>query len=94
MIQEAVPESQVFPDVDFLAKKAIVLKTGLVFDQLRVEQALGNLHMALVLDHQIQASESLRHILALPLSHFAEPRVWDAWDQPYEGVFRADNLLD
>ena len=50
-----------------------MLKTGLVFDQLRVEQALGNLHMALVLDHQIQASESLRHILALPLSHFAEP---------------------
>mmetsp|Transcript_4992 Transcript_4992/g.6660 ORF Transcript_4992/g.6660 Transcript_4992/m.6660 type:complete len:271 (-) Transcript_4992:754-1566(-) len=93
VVKEAVAEAELFPHIHFFAQGARVLKPRLVLDLLRVEKALWDLNVSLILDELVEAAECLRDAgWALRIAA-SEPEVGDAWDQPDEGLFRAKNLL-
>ena len=60
MVEEAIAEHHVFPEVDLLAEQLRKLEFSLVFDQFWVEEALRNLHVLQVPDEEVEPAETLR----------------------------------
>ena len=94
MVEEAIPEFQIAPNVHFLGEQLIVFQPSLGLDQLWVEEALGDLHVTLILDHLVHGVDATSPANFAPIFASVEPRVRDARDKPDEGIFRADDFLN
>ena len=92
MVQEAVPKSQILPDVDLLAKHTTMFKLGLAFDEHRIEATRGDLDVPLVLHEEVQAAEGLWDSHRT-LRIIVEPEVRDAWHQANKSLLGTDDLL-
>lgn len=94
MVKEPVAELKVPPHVHFLAKKPVVFQSSLSFDQFWIEEALGDLDVALVLDHLVHGVNSTTAPEFATIFISVQPRVWDARDQPHQGLFRPNDFFD
>lgn len=95
VIEVPVPEHEVFPEIDVLAKKLGMLLATLILDERRVEESLRDLDVVGVLGHLRQSSESLSsEWTRASLAIVRKPEVRNARDQPEEGFLRANRLLN
>ena len=94
VVEVAVPEHEVLPEVDVLPKQLGVLLTTLILDERWIEEALRDLDVAGVLRQLRQASESLSSKWArTSLIVVGNPEVRNARNQSDECLLRAKHLL-
>lgn len=51
VVQESIPKHHVFPLVEVLLERLVVLFPAVIFDQEGIEHSLGNFHVVIGLHH-------------------------------------------